>query len=177
LITPETTPPSIPTTPATPPKGRVCCIVFGIKITDLVGPLAGFMAIEFNKTEVRQLLTTINNAAKEAALTERSLDVAFEKWWPDLEQKVQAISSAQPTTAVTHRNAEDLLEEVVENTRAIIRELQALPPWQRFSMSPQMEAMYQALLREQQPLRRILELPDEPPPGGIPSDGTVAKSE
>jgi hypothetical protein len=46
-------------------KARVCPIIFGIKKTDLVGPLASFMATEFNRAEVRQLLTTINNAAKE----------------------------------------------------------------------------------------------------------------
>jgi len=44
-------------------EARVCPIVFGIDKTDLVGPLAMFQAIEFNRTEVRQLLTTINNAA------------------------------------------------------------------------------------------------------------------
>ena len=46
-------------------KAGVCPIIFGIKKTDLVGPLASFMATEFNRAEVRQLLTTINNAAKE----------------------------------------------------------------------------------------------------------------
>lgn len=52
-------------------EGRVCPIVFGVRKTDLVGPLASFQAIEFNRAEVRQLLTTINNAAKEAALLGR----------------------------------------------------------------------------------------------------------
>ena len=76
-------------------KARVCPIVFGIKKTDLVGPLASFQAIEFNRAEVRQLVRTINSAAaEETALKEKSLDETFDKWWPDLEQKVQAISSA-----------------------------------------------------------------------------------
>jgi TIR domain len=80
-------------------KARVCPIVFGIKKTDLVGPLASFQAIAFNKAEVRQLLTTINNAApKEVAVAEETLDASFNKWWPDLEQTVQAISSTQPPT-------------------------------------------------------------------------------
>src|SRR5215831_21356719 len=75
-------------------EGRVCPIVFGIAKTDLVGPLASFQAIEFNKAEVRQLLTTINNAAKEATLPERHLEEAFSMWWPELEKKVAAVSSA-----------------------------------------------------------------------------------
>jgi hypothetical protein len=147
------------------------------KKSDLVGPLTNFQAIEFNRDEVRQLLTTINNAAaKEEALKDRSLDETFDKWWPDLEKKVQDISSAQPTTAVTHRKPEELLEEAVENTRTLLRMFQSLPPWQRFTMSPQVEAAYQGLLRGHTPLRGILDL-NEPPPGGVPSDGTVAKSE
>jgi TIR domain len=115
-------------------EARVCPIVFGIAKTDLVGPLASFQAIEFNRAEVRQLLTTINNAAaKEVALTERGLDAAFDMWWPDLEKKVAAISSAAQLPTEPRRSERDLLEEVVSNTRSLIRELQALPPWQRFT--------------------------------------------
>ena len=86
-------------------ESRVCPIVFGIKTTDLVGPLEGFQAIDFNETDVRQLLRTVNKAAKEAGLSERSLDEQFDKWWSDLEQKVQAISSGQPirSASLGHR--------------------------------------------------------------------------
>jgi hypothetical protein len=112
-------------------EGLVCPIVFGIAKTDLVGPLANFQAIEFNKAEVHQLVATINNAAKDAALNERSLNEAFDKWWPDLEQKVEAISSAAQPSSEPQRTQRDLLEEAVENTRTLIRELQGLPPWQR----------------------------------------------
>jgi TIR domain len=68
---------------------RVCPIVFGVEKIVLVGPLSRFQATAFDKSEVRQLLTTINKAAKEeAALTERRLDEAFDRWWRDLEEKV-----------------------------------------------------------------------------------------
>ena len=130
-------------------ESRVCPILFGIKKSDITGPLAKFQATDFNEVEVHQLLKTINKAA-EKPLTEQRLDVAFKKWWPDLEEKVQAISSAEPTKAVTHRNAEDLLEEVVENTRAIIRELHTL--------NPQVAAHVQALLGGRTSLQAILDL-------------------
>jgi hypothetical protein len=146
-------------------KARVCPIVFGIAKTDLVGPLASFQAIEFNQAEVRQLLTTINNAAKEAALSERSFDAAFNMWWPVLEQKVQAISSAAQPPSGPQRSERDLLEEVVENTRTLIRELQGLPPWQRFALNPQVEATVRALQRR-----------DNPTPQGI-LGGLTLKSE
>jgi hypothetical protein len=167
-------------------EGRVCPIVFDIGKTDLAGPLAIFQAIAFNETEVRQLLKTINKAAKEAALSERALEEAFSMWWPRLEQKVQAISSASQPPSRPQRSQMDLLQEVVENTRTLIRELQALPPWQRFappwgalapgSLPPDVEATLQAL-RRQRPLGGglgggLLDM-DEP----RPPDGTVAKSE
>jgi hypothetical protein len=124
-------------------------------------------AIAFSaKTEVRQLLTTINNAAKEAALKDQNLDVAFEKWWPDLEEKVQAISSAAQPPTRAHRSERDLLEEVVENTRTLVRELQALPPWQRFAIDPQVEATVQALLRGHKRVPGLLDL-NEPNPSGL----------
>jgi hypothetical protein len=149
-------------------KIRVCPIVFGIRKTDLVGPLAGFQAIEFNRTEVRQLLTTINNAAKDAALLERSLDAAFNMWWPELEKKVKAISSAALPPSRPHRQDRELLEEIVENTRNLIRELQPLLPWQRFAqINPENVATVQALLRRDS---------NATPQGGILPDVT-SKSE
>src|SRR5215467_8993753 len=92
-------------------EARVCPIVFGIRKTDLVGPLTMFQAIEFNRPEVHQLLSTINKAAKEVALLDRSLDAAFDKWWPDLEQKVEDISSAAPLPSGPYRSPDDLLRE------------------------------------------------------------------
>src|SRR5262249_47054676 len=135
-------------------EGLVCSILFGIAKTDLVGPLTSFQAIEFNKVEVRQLLTTINNAAQEAALTDRSLDAAFNMWWPELEKKVAAISSAvQPS--VPRRKDSDLLRENLELTRSLVTEhqklVQMLPTLllQRLPMvtSPDLDEWVRALRR------------------------------
>jgi hypothetical protein len=171
-------------------EGLVCPILFGIKQSDVVGPLTSFQAIDFNRKEVRQLLTTINNAAtKEVALTEKTLDAVFNKWWADLEEKVKAILTAQPPASAPVREERDLLEEAVENTRAILREVEKLPPWQRtFVVSEAYDAASQrrfgglggplgtpppiAGLGAQSPARFILNIPDEPPPGG----GSVEKS-
>jgi TIR domain-containing protein len=162
-------------------EGRVCPIVFGVRKTDLVGPLASFQAIEFNRAEVRQLLTTINNAAKEAALLDRGLDAAFDKWWPDLEKKVKAVPTALPLSG-PHRSERDLLEEIVENTRNLIRELQPLLPWQRFAqINPENVATVAALLRRGSnatPQEGILYEANKPTTGGgILGGTTTSKSE
>jgi hypothetical protein len=152
-------------------ESRVCAIVFGIRKTDLKGPLTSFQTIEFTRTEVRQLLSTINNnAAKEAALTERTLDEAFNMWWPRLEERVQAISSAGQPSSGPQRSERDLLEEAVSNTRTLLREFQMLPSWQRFTMSPQMQAIKNSLRGQKSPARGILDLPDEPPSGEPPTE-------
>jgi hypothetical protein len=144
-------------------EGLVCPIVFGIKTTDLVGPLKNFQAIAFNKAEVRQLLGTINKAGKEAALPERSLDEQFDKWWPDLKQKVEAISSAQPS-AEPQRTERDLLEEAVSNTRTLVREFEAQRTRQIFASNREIDAFARALRKP-----GLLDL--------LPDGGTVAKSE
>src|SRR5262245_11670843 len=107
-------------------EGRVCPIVFDCNKTDLVGPLASFQATAFNKTEVRQLLITINNAAKDTGLPERNLNATFDKWWPDLEEKVGAILSAEQPSEGPHRTDSDLLRENLELTRSLVVEHQKL---------------------------------------------------
>jgi hypothetical protein len=160
-------------------KARICAIVFGINTTDLVGPLTTFQATVFNKDEVRQLLTTINNAAKDAGLAERNLDEAFEMWWPKLEQKVAAISStAQPANSGPHRKDSDLLRENLELTRSLVAEHQKLVRVLTQSGLRDVEAVVRALRREANKQRGEPE--DKAEIKGFwawPSDGLTAKSE
>jgi len=155
-------------------KARVCPIVFGIGRNDLKGPLKGFQAIEFNRTEVHQLLMTINKAApKEVALAEGSLNAAFNMWWPELERKVEAISSAVQPPSGPVRDERDLLEEAVSNTRTLLREFQAQAPWRDIAFSPSpTQAMVEALFRgsgeQRADAKRLIDLWD---------GSTVAKSE
>src|SRR5262249_27748561 len=68
-------------------KTRVCPILFEVKRTEVIGPLASFqMAVEFTQEEMRKVLSTINNA-QEKKLDDAALTKAFEKWWPDPEDK------------------------------------------------------------------------------------------
>src|SRR5262245_26261615 len=153
-------------------EGRVCPIVFDCNKTDLVGPLASFQATAFNKTEVRQLLTTINNAGKDAALTETSLNAAFNMWWPELEKKVGAILSAEQPPEGPHRSERDLLEEAVTNTRTLLREFQAIPPWQRHNVPDYVGVAREALRQAREPWPPAKETLDE-----IMKSGLTAKSE
>jgi hypothetical protein len=124
--------------------------------------------VEFAEDDFRKLLKTINNGR----LGEADFKEIFDTWWPKVGEKVQAIlSAAQPLTS-PHRSKKDLLEEVVNNTRAIIRELQGLSPW-HFALNPEVEAAVRTLRGRTPGLRDIVDL-NEP---ASSADGTVAKSE
>jgi|SRR6516162_795215 len=161
-------------------EGRICAIVFNIDKTDLVGPLATFQATAFNKDEIRQLLTTINNAAsKEVALLDRSLDAAFDEWWPDLEQKVAAISSAAPLLSGPHRLTDDLLRENLELTRSLVSEHQKLVQVLTQGGLTDVEAVVRALQRGvgERRLQRALRPEDKAEMAGYVAGSLTPKSE
>jgi hypothetical protein len=107
-------------------QAKVCPVLFGVEKTDVEPPLSIFQATSFNKDEIRQLLTVINRATNDASLSDKDLDVVFEKWWPDLEREVVAIASIQPSSAPQIRSQKDLVEENLLLTRALVMEQRRL---------------------------------------------------
>lgn len=107
---------------------RVCPILFaGLETTDLKGPLVQFQAAKFNKEEIRKMLTMVNKELGENALDNKVLDSVFEKWWPDLEQKVESLLSKAPeSTPKAVRNDRELLEEILAITREMNPNVRAL---------------------------------------------------
>jgi len=69
---------------------KICPILFGLEKKELRGPLFQFQAIGFSKPEIKALVVTINDELGDERLSESALDKGFEKWWPELEQKVQS---------------------------------------------------------------------------------------
>ena len=110
----------------------VCPILFGIRPTDMSGPLKQFQATRFEKPDFRKMMTTINSRLGEQQLPEKTLETAFDKWWPDLETEINEILFEQPETDEPLRSDRDLLEELLEITRRqtafITRTTTALPP-------------------------------------------------
>lgn len=100
---------------------RVCPILFaGLETTDLKGPLVQFQAAKFNKEEIRKMLTMVNKELGDNTLETKVLDSVFEKWWPDLEQKVESLLSQSPESAPRAvRTDRELLEEMLAITRTM----------------------------------------------------------
>jgi TIR domain len=98
-------------------KAYVCPYLLGIAPEDVKGPLVQFQAIKAEKEETRKLIHTINHAQGNAALTEHTVNNAFERWWPDLEEKLAAVpgheEGGQPA-----RPEREIMAEILELVRA-----------------------------------------------------------
>ena len=99
-------------------KSKVCPILFGVEHSDLQGPLVQFQASRFEKDEIKRVVKMINNELEDS-LASGVLDIVFDKWWPELDQKVnnEMISLSEPTVN-TPRPKGDILEEVLALVRA-----------------------------------------------------------
>jgi hypothetical protein len=102
-------------------KAHVCPILFGIDPADVTGPLAQFQLSRFQKEDVQKLMRTINGKMGAQALNEAKLEMAFEKWWPDLDGNVQRILSTTDTSGIrTVRPDREILEEILAVTRSFV---------------------------------------------------------
>ena len=102
-------------------KSHVCPVIFGISNTDLSGPLKQFQTTEFEKSEFHKLIVVINNKLGENKLPSKTLDTVFDKWWPDLQVKVDGISRSVAEPSEPVRSERDLIEEILILTRANAR--------------------------------------------------------
>lgn len=102
-------------------KSHVCPVIFGISNTDLSGPLKQFQTTEFERSEFHKLIVVINNKLGENKLPSKTLDTVFDKWWPDLQVKVDAISRSVAEPSEPVRSERDLIEEILILTRANAR--------------------------------------------------------
>ena len=102
-------------------QAHVCPILFGIKPTDLAGPLKQFQATMFEKDDFRKLIGVINDCLEEKKLPQKTLSVVFDKWWPDLDHEIREIlkSPSEPEEPV--RQDREILEELLVLTRGIYR--------------------------------------------------------
>jgi len=109
-------------------SARVCPILFGIQNTDLTGPLKQFQTTEFNKNDFKKLVSAINTNYDESKLKPKILDSVFEKWWPELETKVNTIfTKLDQVDEEPIRTDRELLEEILELSRISSRNLRNLP--------------------------------------------------
>jgi hypothetical protein len=101
-------------------KTMVCPYLIGMRASDLKWPLAQFQGSLANKDETYRLIATINKALDSQALLESKLANSFERWWPDLEAKINTVSTSKPATKAV-RPTGDVLEEILTTVRELAR--------------------------------------------------------
>ena len=95
-------------------KTYVCPILFGIKPTDLAGPLKQFQATEFDKDEFRKLINVINERLENQKLHQKTLNVVFNKWWPDLKSDIDKILETHSAPEEPIRSDREIIEEILQ---------------------------------------------------------------
>ena len=73
------------------PEARVCPLLIDLERKDLEQPLARFQDTMPNKEDMGKLLTTINNADAEKALSKERLQNSFNRMWPEFEKHLQEL--------------------------------------------------------------------------------------
>lgn len=106
-------------------KSHVCPLLFAISNTDLSGPLKQFQTTEFHKEDMHRLINVINGRLGEKKLPQKTLDTVFQKWWPDLEEKVKNILGEIDEIDEPLRSDRELLEEILQLSRVAARRLRA----------------------------------------------------
>lgn len=101
-------------------KAFVCPFLFDLSKADLKGPLTHFQATGRAKEDLKKLILTINKSITPDILPTEKLNVAFEKWWPELESRLDNIQPEIRAPRV-ERTQKEILEEILELVRALAR--------------------------------------------------------
>jgi hypothetical protein len=80
-------------------KSRVCTyLLAGLEPAQLKPPLAMLQWTKAEKEPTRKMIRDINKQLDASPLDESTLDSTFEKWWPELEEKLSNLPA--PTQPV-----------------------------------------------------------------------------
>ena len=109
-------------------KTYVCPYLFHLRPTDIPGnsPLAQFQASRSDKEDTKRLLITVNKALDKEALPEVRFNAIFEKWWPDLEEKLRTLQPANQEVQ-PKREEREILEEILTVVRQLHQSQAQLP--------------------------------------------------
>ncbi len=101
---------------------RVTPFLFGLKQSEVHGPLLQFQSTAFQPEDVRKMVAAMNNLTP-APLEGARLETSFTKWWPDLKGRLESIVTSDVGTVVREPKLDPspMLEEILELVRAQTR--------------------------------------------------------
>jgi len=105
-------------------SNRVCTFLIDLSPADIENPLAQFNHSTPDKDGLWELVRTINNALGEHALKEKTLENVFETYWPQFNDEFNRIlENTHSTEVIEKRSEDDLLKEILSNTRNLERRI------------------------------------------------------
>lgn len=106
---------------------RVCTLLVDLEPKDVEDPLAQFNHTLPTKESVFGLVRTLNSSLGSSGLDLRVLDQVFSTYWPQFEEKFKGVlSSTESTHPSKPRPKEDVLGEILENTRMLSSRIRKL---------------------------------------------------
>ncbi len=103
-------------------EARVCTCLLDLAPGDVEYPLAQFQHTQANKDDVHRLVGTINAKLQEAGekpLPPERLTAIFERFWPDLEARLEATRLIDDSVTEPKRSTDDRISEILDTVRAI----------------------------------------------------------
>lgn len=70
----------------------------GVRSGDVPFPLAQFQGVDADEAGTKKLIKSLNSAAP-APMDETRLDRVFQRWWPDLRSRIEAIAASEEIVA------------------------------------------------------------------------------
>ena len=101
-------------------KNRVVPLLINLTPRELTGPLAQFNAMSLDREPMFEFVRSTNDRNDGVKLAPQRLLDAFDVWWERFEKQYRRIiEEHRPTQIVKARSTDDVMSEVLENTRAI----------------------------------------------------------
>lgn len=106
---------------------RVCTFLIDLEPKDIEDPLAQFNHTFPNRESILSLVKTLNSTLGANALDVRVLDQVFDTYWPQFEEKFKTIiKTTDAAPPAKPRPKEDVLGEILENTRVLSTRIRRL---------------------------------------------------
>lgn len=106
---------------------RVCTFLIDLEPKDIEDPLAQFNHTLPNRDSVFGLVRTLNGTLGSGALDVRVLDQVFDTYWPQFDKRFkEVLGETKPAEPSKPRPKEDVLAEILENTRTLASKVRRL---------------------------------------------------
>jgi len=114
------------------PQSRVFTFLHGVEHAQVRSPLGMFNHTTGRRDDVHRMVTSLNNELGEMKVEEALLSSAFEKFWPDLESRLQRVHAQVPAVTATPlqgpRNQTEIVNEILTVVRDTSRNLANIVP-------------------------------------------------